>query len=89
VVLVVTQDASGVNAGEESVARVTDQMGLTWTVLGDHEGTWVETWGSADDGVPQHSYSLLDPGGRLLWRRADGSKTSVAEVQEVTERMLR
>jgi hypothetical protein len=89
VVLVITQDSTGLNAGAESAARVTEDMGLTWTVLGDHEGTWVATWGSSDDGLPQHSYTLLDESGRLLWRRADGSKTSVDEVAALTESELR
>ena len=87
--MVVTQDSGGVNAGAESAARVTEEMDLTWTVLGDHEGGWVSVWGSADDGVPQHSYTLVDASGRLLWRRADGSKTSVDEVEAVTQSELR
>ena len=85
----VTQDAVGLPAGAESVARVTEDMGLTWTVLGDQEGTWVAAWGSTDEGVPQHSYTLLDASGRLLWRRADGSKTSVEEVQSLMDSELR
>ena len=87
--MVVTQDATGVNAGAESAARVTEEMDLVWTVLGDQEGTWVETWGASDEGVPQHSYTLVDASGRLLWRRADGSKTSVDEVDSLMESELR
>ena len=87
--LVVTQDSVGLPADAESAARVTEEMGLTWTVLGDHDGTWVATWGSEDDGMPQHSYTLVDARGRLLWRRADGSKTSVDEVQALMDNALR
>ena len=80
-ILVVTQDSSGANAGAESAARVTEEMGLTFTVLGDHEGAWLDTWGASGNGAPQHSYALVDEDGRLQWRRADGDKTSVEEVQ--------
>lgn len=79
--LVVTQDSSGANAGAESAARVTEELDLTWTVLGDQEGAWLDTWGASGNGAPQHSYALIDENGRLLWRRADGGKTSVEEVQ--------
>jgi hypothetical protein len=64
-------------------------MGLTWTVLGDQDGAWVAAWGSSDDALPQHSYTLLDASGRLLWRRADGSKTGVDEVDALMESELR
>ncbi len=84
----VSQDATGLNADAESAARVTDELGLTWTVLGDYEAAWIAAWGADDDNVPQHSYTLVDAEGRLLWRLADGAKTSVEEVESVVNSAL-
>ena len=84
---ILVQDSTGDTAQADDAARVEERLEISVTVLADHEGEWLSTWGAAN-GTSAHSYALVDADGRLLWRRADGGSTSVAEIEAVIESEL-
>lgn len=81
---VLTQDRSGQPAQTDDADRYRTTYGLSWVVLGDHEGTWLAEWGALD-GTSQHSYALVEANGVISWRVADGRSTSAGEVEAAVE----
>jgi glycerophosphoryl diester phosphodiesterase len=69
---------------EAVAAEWADEFGLTWHVVADTTGSWMEKWGGAD-GTSQHSYTVLDEDGRVTWMRNDGSSESGAVIAEAID----
>lgn len=55
-----------------------DRNNLTFPVLADSEEAWVSVWGDPRGGnFTQHSYTLLDPDGIVVWRRLGSTRANV------------
>jgi hypothetical protein len=73
---VVVQNETGANASVEDAQRWADDQGITpqrgsvsWDVLGNGEEGWVNPWGVPSANLfNQHSYTLVDAEGVVVWR---------------------
>ena len=72
----VVQDNFGDPADAEVAARWRDGLGLDFTVLGDPEGAWAGQW-SGNPAQANHSYTVLDRDGAVVFRQTSGSSTTV------------
>lgn len=75
-------------AQTEDAAAWRRRWRLTFPVLADEERAWVAVWGDADGGMyDQHSYTLLDADGIVLWRR-EGNETYDNAVWDLVREQL-
>jgi len=59
-----------VGAGELECSQYANYYDLSVTVLSDPDDAWLDVWGANGS---QHAYTVVDSGGYVSWRQADGS----------------
>lgn len=86
---IVVEDVSRNPAEVEDAAAWRDQFDLPWEVLADTDETWVTVWGDATSrSFAQHSYTVLDRQGRVVWQdfgEDDDVVPSIAAAVEALE----
>jgi len=78
-ITVVVEDRSGQPPDAETLANMASDYELELEVWGDIDRSWLETWGGYD-GTSQHSYTLVDEDGIIVWRRDDGTGGNMSEI---------
>ena len=79
-IAVLIEDAQGEwpdTADIEDFIRFTS---ITFPLLGDTEGAWIDRWGAGSSGVGRHTYTIVASDGTVGWRKDDGSSGSVEEI---------
>ncbi len=81
---VLTQDGSGAPATIDDAATWRARFDLTFEVLADSEGEWIDTWGTIGN-WSQRSYVIIGTDYTIAWRQGDGSpadaETIIAEAE--------
>jgi len=80
------QNETGANASVSDAQRWADQRGIVgWDVLADGEEGWVDPWGIPNAGLfVQHSYTVVDGEGLVVWRD-EGNTSGSAQAAVVIE----
>lgn len=83
---VVVEDEDGNAADVSDAERWRDAYGLSFTVLADAQGDWVDTWGNASSSYfNQHSNTIIDSTGRVAWHEEGWNPRRVDEIAEALE----
>ena len=81
---VLIETADGALPDGDGVAAFEERLGLdALHVLGDYDGTWIETW--AAQNTARHSYAVMDADRVIVWRKDDGNVSSVEELAEAVK----
>ena len=79
-IAVLIEDAEGELPDTADIDDFISFTDVTFPVLGDTEGAWIQDWGAGDSGVGRHTYTIVASDGTVGWRKDDGSSGSVAEI---------
>lgn len=77
-------DASGSPPDASDVAKLEEDLGLAILAWGDLEHDWLREWGGKG-GTSQHSYTVLDADGLVVWRADDGSGGNMKEITDAVD----
>lgn len=65
-----------------------DRFSLPFPVVADTEGTWAAVWGNVGDrAYRQHSYTLVDADGIVLWRRLEHQTFDDTVLDEIVAQL--
>ncbi len=84
VITVLVENSSGNPPDADDVADFEDNLGLVTEVWGDWDRSWIASWGGKG-GTSQHSYTVLDEEGWIVWRADDGSGGNMAEIIDAVD----
>ncbi len=76
--MVYLETSAGEYPQASDVAEWEDLLELDLLVLGDSDGSWVDTWGAADKA--RHTYAVMDADRYIVWRQDDGSQATVDDL---------
>lgn len=83
VIDVLVENGSFQNASVADAAAWRDRYGLQFPVLADVNRDWANSWGNIDDPrYDQHSYTIIDPDGVVVWRR-EGATTADSVLRDI------
>lgn len=80
---VVVEDAFAQSATIDSANAWRDEFGLRWEVLADEDRQWIGVWADRADPVfIQHSYTLIDRDGTIVWFSRGQEDDTLNEIDE-------
>lgn len=80
-----------VEDGDHNTAELSDAeewkstFDLSFEVVADEQGEWVDLWGTDDETFNQHSYTVVDSMGRIAWRADGFTAERVEDIIEAAE----
>lgn len=81
---VLVDDAGGNLPDASDVAKLEDDLDLVILAWGDEHHDWLFEWGGKG-GTSQHSYTVLDGDGIVVWRADDGSGGNMSEIIDAVD----